>query len=35
MRRIRDYLMMHPGDADVDVTSELASDGPSSCPGLL
>jgi hypothetical protein len=28
MRRIRDYLVRHPGDADVDVTSELADDGP-------
>jgi len=28
MRRIRDYLVRHPGDADVDVTSELAGDGP-------
>jgi excisionase family DNA binding protein len=28
MRRIRDYLVQHPGDADVDVTSELAGDGP-------
>jgi hypothetical protein len=28
MRRIRDYLVQHPGDADVDVASELAGDGP-------
>jgi hypothetical protein len=28
MRRIRDYLVRHPGDADVDVSSELAGEGP-------
>jgi hypothetical protein len=28
MRCIRVYLVRHPGAADVDVTSELAGDGP-------
>ncbi|MCP2335120.1 helix-turn-helix domain-containing protein [Actinomadura rupiterrae] len=28
MRRIRDYLMRHPGAANVDLASKLSGDGP-------